>query len=304
MTYDRIMPMTSKYQRLVSFGSTIVDIINYVDHLPARGSDALVKESLVMCGGAFNAESAASRLGLKAVHAGTVGTGVYGNIALEAMRGESIDFIGRRLDDLDTGYCFTMVEPDGERSFVTYAAAEAMVTVEQLMSVEIRPTDAVYISGYDLAYAGSREAVKQWILSDHADIADIFFDPSTMVSAIDKDVIDALRHKAYLITLNEMEYEILSPRAGEEALFLQRNGVRDAVLFENANPIGSYPTFAVENPLDTTGAGDVHTGALIASLASGMDLDSAIARANKAAAISVTRKGGASGPTSAELGNL
>ena len=304
MTYDRIMPMTSKYQRLVSFGSTIVDIINYVDHLPARGSDALVKESLVMCGGAFNVESAASRLGMKAVHAGSVGTGVYGNIALEAMRGENIDFIGRRIDDLDTGYCFTMVEPDGERSFVTYAAAEALVTVDQLMSVEIRPTDAVYISGYDLAYAGSREAVKQWILSDHADIADIFFDPSTMVSAIDKDVIDALRHKAYLITLNEMEYELLSPRMGEEAMFLQRNGVRDAVLFEDANPVANVPTFAVDNPLDTTGAGDVHTGALIASLAAGMDLHDAIARANKAAAISVTRKGGASGPTSAELGNL
>jgi sugar/nucleoside kinase (ribokinase family) len=220
------------------------------------------------------------------------------------MRGENIDFIGRRIDDLDTGYCFTMVEPDGERSFVTYAAAEALVTEDQLMSVEIRPTDAVYISGYDLAYASSREAVKQWILSDHADIADIFFDPSTMVSAIDKDVIDALRHKAYLITLNEMEYELLSPRMGDEAMFLQRNGVRDAVLFENATPVANVPTVAVDNPLDTTGAGDVHTGALIASLATGMDLHDAIARANKAAAISVTRKGGASGPSSAELGNL
>ena len=141
-------------------------------------------------------------------------------------------------------------------------------------------------------------------MSDHADIADIFFDPSTMVSAIDKDVIDALRHKAYLITLNEMEYELLSPRMGDEAMFLQRNGVRDAVLFEDANPVANVPTFAVDNPLDTTGAGDVHTGALIASLATGMDLHDAIARANKAAAISVTRKGGASGPTSAELGNL
>jgi sugar/nucleoside kinase (ribokinase family) len=257
-----------------------------------------------MTGGAYNVESAASRLGLKTLHAGTVGTGVYGSMTMESMAKDSIDFVGRRLDDVDTGYCFTMVEPDGERSFVTYAAAEAMVTVDQLMDVEIRPTDAVYISGYDLSYASSREAVKQWILSDHADIADIFFDPSTMVSAIDMDVIEALRHKAYVITLNEMEYEVLSPRAGEEALFLQRNGVRDTVLFENANPIANVPTYAVDNPLDTTGAGDVHTGALIASLAVGMEWHDAIARANKAAAYSVTQKGGACGPTAEVLGNL
>lgn len=296
--------MTSRYQRLISFGSTIVDIVNYVDHLPARGLDSLVKESLVMTGGAYNVESAASRLGLKTLHAGTVGTGVYANMVLESMMQDDIDFIGRRMEDLDTGYCFTMVEPDGERSFVTYAAAEAMVTIDQLMSVDIRPTDAVYISGYDLSYATSREAVKQWILSDQADIADIFFDPSTMVSAIDMDVIEALRHKAYVITLNEMEYEVLSPRSGEEALFLQRNGVRDTVLFEHANPIATVPTYAVENPLDTTGAGDVHTGALIASLAAGMNWHDAIQRANKAAAFSVTQKGGACGPTPEVLGNL
>ncbi len=296
--------MTSRYQRLISFGSTIVDIVNYVDHLPARGLDSLVKESLVMTGGAYNVESAASRLGLKTLHAGTVGTGVYANMVLESMMQDDIDFIGRRMEDLDTGYCFTMVEPDGERSFVTYAAAEAMVTIDQLMSVDIRPTDAVYISGYDLSYATSREAVKQWILSDQADIADIYFDPSTMVSAIDMDVIEALRHKAYVITLNEMEYEVLSPRSGEEALFLQRNGVRDTVLFEHANPIATVPTYAVENPLDTTGAGDVHTGALIASLAAGMNWHDAIQRANKAAAFSVTQKGGACGPTPEVLGNL
>ncbi len=296
--------MTSRYQRLISFGSTIVDIVNYVDHLPARGLDSLVKESLVMTGGAYNVESAASRLGLKTLHAGTVGTGVYANMVLESMLQDDIDFIGRRMEDLDTGYCFTMVEPDGERSFVTYAAAEAMVTIDQLMSVDIRPTDAVYISGYDLSYATSREAVKQWILSDQADIADIYFDPSTMVSAIDMDVIEALRHKAYVITLNEMEYEVLSPRSGEEALFLQRNGVRDTVLFEHANPIATVPTYAVENPLDTTGAGDVHTGALIASLAAGMNWHDAIQRANKAAAYSVTQKGGACGPTPELLGNL
>ena len=298
------MQMSSRYNRLISFGSTIVDIINFVDRFPVRGGDSLVKESLIMTGGAFNVESAASRLGLKTLHAGTVGTGFYGDIALDSMQREGIDFVGRRLEEPDTGYCFTIVEPDGERSFVTYAAAEAMVTVDQLMNIEIREGDAVYISGYDLSYPSSREAVKQWILSDHTDGADIFFDPSTLVSTIDMDVIETLRHKAFVITLNETEFEVLSPRPGEEAKFIQRNGRRDTVLFENATPTAIVPTYVVENPLDTTGAGDVHTGALIASLATGMELPEAIARANKAAAISVTKKGGASGPSASALGSL
>jgi sugar/nucleoside kinase (ribokinase family) len=53
--------------------------------------------------------------------------------------------------------------------------------------------------------------------------------------------------------------------------------------------------------LDSTGAGDTHTGVFIAALAAGRDPLAAARRANAAAALSVTRRGPATAPTSAEL---
>jgi sugar/nucleoside kinase (ribokinase family) len=54
-------------------------------------------------------------------------------------------------------------------------------------------------------------------------------------------------------------------------------------------------------PVDTNGAGDTHTGAFLAALASGAGPAEAARRANAAAAFSVTRRGPATGPTTAEL---
>ena len=60
------------------------------------------------------------------------------------------------------------------------------------------------------------------------------------------------------------------------------------------------PGFGVE-VVDTNGAGDTHTGAFLAALASGASWSEAVRRANGAAALSVTRRGPATGPTVAEL---
>jgi sugar/nucleoside kinase (ribokinase family) len=53
--------------------------------------------------------------------------------------------------------------------------------------------------------------------------------------------------------------------------------------------------------IDSTGAGDTHTGVLIAAMAEGLEPIPAVRRANAAAAISVTRRGPATAPDRAEL---
>ncbi len=56
-----------------------------------------------------------------------------------------------------------------------------------------------------------------------------------------------------------------------------------------------------QTPVDTNGAGDTHTGALVADVAAGRDWVDACRRANAAAAIKVTRRGPATAPTAAEV---
>ena len=53
--------------------------------------------------------------------------------------------------------------------------------------------------------------------------------------------------------------------------------------------------------VDSTGAGDAHTGILLAARLSGVDWVEACRRANAGAAIKVTRRGPATAPTASEI---
>ncbi len=69
--------------------------------------------------------------------------------------------------------------------------------------------------------------------------------------------------------------------------------------FSATEPL-AVPGFPVTE-LDSNGAGDTHTGAFIAALATGANAAEAARRANAAAAISVTRRGPATAPNATEL---
>jgi len=68
----------------------------------------------------------------------------------------------------------------------------------------------------------------------------------------------------------------------------------------SGGPLGARPVSVPApevTPVDTTGAGDTHTGVLLAALASGCELVEALTLANRAAAVSVTRIGPATAPS-------
>ena len=79
---------------------------------------------------------------------------------------------------------------------------------------------------------------------------------------------------------------MLVVRAGAAGCTSTRGGSEEPV---------TTPGRAVE-AVDVTGAGDTHTGVLAARLAEGAALDDALAAANAAAALSVTRRGPATAP--------
>jgi ribokinase len=250
-----------------------------------------------MVGGSFNTESAAARLGLRTVLAGTVGSGHFADLIMEALRVEGIEFVGRRLSEIDSGFCFTMVEPNAERSFVTLVGAEAQLTSEQLSLVQLDGTDFLYLSGYHLISEPTAQVVKDWLLKDQANGAAIVFDPSSVIDKIHPEVFEIMRSKAFLISCNAREFDFLQPAATDAAFYLRRDGKDPVTLFHGGIQKLSVDAYPVAKPVDTTGAGDVHCGALMAGLASGLDWQQAIQQANRAAAYSITKTGGAWGPT-------
>lgn len=295
--------------RLVVIGSVIADQLMTVPRLPARGGDVLAGPVATQAGGAFNIAAAAVRLGLPTALCGRIGTGPLGDLLIRALGDLGVDALLPRDPSGDSGTCIGLVEPDGERTFVTSPGVEQQITDEDLASIDWRPDDAVYLSGYDLVYPTTGPAAARWLARFRP--RTLLVDPGPLIAEIPSDVLDAALAATTVLSLNERELGLLGeepggtlttlwPRLADGAVVVARVGADGAWLHRrDADPelIGSIPVDVV----DTTGAGDAHAGALLAGLAEGLTLPAAIRRANAAAALAVTRLGSATGPTREEL---
>jgi sugar/nucleoside kinase (ribokinase family) len=297
--------------RLVLVDSVVVDVVLNVESLPSRGSDTLVEHSDSFAGGGFNVMAAASRLGLPSVYGGVVGLGPFATIAQEAMRDEGIVIAAPPNDDLDTGFVVAIVEDGGERTFVTGVGAEATLSTDQLDELDVTEDDFVYFSGYALLHDSNARALLSF-LRRIPPATCFLFDPGPIVHEIPEALLDAVFQRVDWFSCNEREARLLTDSlvAEESARLLiermnhggaiVRTGAQGCVLAKPPDHVAMVPGFRVE-VVDTNGAGDCHVGAFAAHLASGRTPLDAAYRANAAAAMSITRHGPATGPTTLEL---
>lgn len=298
-----------------SLESVLVDVAIDIPALPERGGDVVATGTRVHAGGGFNLASAVARQGVRCVYAAPIGTGRYGDVIRSALAAESIAATATPRTFGDSGFAVALVEPDGERTFVTIAGVEAGLTFQDLAQIAPEPGDAVVVSGYDLAYPGSGPALASWLSGLPGGIL-VALDPGPLVLEVPPDRWERVLARLDLLTVNQREARLLSESSasGSTLLAAVRTGLRREVLVvvrEGADgcvatggQLGSrvvtVPAPAVP-AVDTTGAGDIHTGVLLARLVSGSLVDDALVDAVRAAAIAVQRVGSATCPTRAEL---
>jgi sugar/nucleoside kinase (ribokinase family) len=265
-------------------------------------------------GGGINALVSAARQGLDSAYAGAHGDGPNGDAVREALAREGIALLAPAVPDEDTGWCLAMVEPDGERTFVTAPGAEAALDRAALSQVRLEPGDALYVSGYDLAYPGSGPVLGAW-LADLPPAADggpwVVLDPGPLVADIPATRLGAVLARVDLLSASAGELAALShgelwpASLAPTAVVVRRNGPNPVrILWQGNTSMCTTDVATVAPPapvLDSNGAGDTHLGALAAALARGLTWGDAVATANRAAAWSLTRRGAASGPTLDEL---
>jgi sugar/nucleoside kinase (ribokinase family) len=305
-------------RRLVFAGEAVVDVVMRVPALPQRGGDALATSSEVLAGGGFNVMAAAARQGLPVLYAGGHGTGPWGDVARAALAAEGISVLRPPDRDRDTGFDIALVEPDAERTFVTHLGAEAVRGPGAWDAVAAGPGDAVYVSGYGLVPPESGPALGEWAASLPSGVL-LFVDPGPLVAQIPAAVLGPVLARCDWLSCNHREAALLSgtsqPDApagpAEAARILLARGAAASILVR-AGAAGCYValpsspgTVHVPAPtvtaVDSTGAGDAHSGVFLASLADGLHPLEAAARANAAAAFAVTRRGPATAPTRAQL---
>jgi len=314
--------------RLVFAGEAIVDLLMWVPALPERGGDMLAESSAVQVGGGFNIMAAAARQGLPVVYAGGHGTGPWGDKVRAALEDEGIDVLRPPDPNADTGFDVALVEADGERTFVTSLGAESLREPGSWDAVQLWPGDAVYVSGYGLVPPESGPVLGAWAAGLPAGVL-LFLDPGPLVADIPEAVLGPVLSRCDWYSCNQREAELLAGVQDpvEAARLLARRTGRAGVIVR-AGPEGCVLALRVAGPadqvgqvgqvgrvglslslipapavvaVDTTGAGDAHSGVFLAGLADGLAPAEAAWRANAAAALTVTRSGPAVSPSLAEL---
>ena len=302
--------------RLVLVGGILVDVVMYVPHLPVPGGDVLASDAVVTTGGGFNVLAAASRQGLAAAYLGPHGKGRFGDQIRADLAAEGIAVTQPPSPDDDSGFCIGLVDSEAERTYATRFGVEGRLTRAHLPGLGLGPDDAVYLSGYDLAYPHG-PVVGPWFADlDAAHVT--FFDPGPVVVDLDAGLLHGVLARADWVSLNAREACALTgcpdadraaqawsaslplPRAG----LLVRDGAEGCWLLDAGRPDDVQHVRVPLPPLtptDTSGAGDCHVGAFAAAVGRGDDPAAAARWASAAAALCVQRLGPATGPTYAAV---
>lgn len=284
-------------------GAAFVDVIMDIAKMPVSGGDATAKLKSYNIGGcAFNVYGAI-KFYLGAEYADLfvpVGNGQYSEMVRKTMRNNDIPVL---LQDghKDNGWDLCLVEPDGERTFITVPGIEQDWKGEWFTKINLSDYKYFYLSGYEMENVESAT-----LLLDHLDKRDadsyILFDASPRISHINPKILDRLMTKGVIINANEDEIGFLSAQNSLEGqaheIFSKTSepvlvtlGAKGTYLYDN-NGGRIISSNRVTNVVNTIGAGDTHCGGVIAGLLKGNSFEKACKISNELAAQVIQQEAG------------
>ncbi|MCL2898045.1 PfkB family carbohydrate kinase [Brenneria tiliae] len=287
---------------VVVVGGACGDMLLALPRLPRRGEDIEGKDLGRQIGGcAFNVARTLHRLDVPIINGMPVGNGPWGKAVAAAMAQMNLPVLMRHTE-MDNGWCLALTEPDGERTFIGITGCEAHCSREMLQRLAPPDHALLYLNGYELFGAGGR-ALREWAL---AQTAQKLIDFGPRLPLIPADFIDALSGSNTILTLNRDETERLCG-AGDpvaQALrYARRSGLTLICRLDKEGawicPADGEPTAVAPYPVtvvDTIGAGDAHSGGLLAGLSAHWPLRDAVDLANQVAACVVAGQGAAAAP--------
>ena len=288
-------------KKVVVIGSSNTDMVVSSPKIPTPGETVMGNEFDIFPGGkgANQAVSAARAKG-KVSFIAKVGNDDFGRNAIAGYKADHIDTDHIFIDPIKpTGIAVIIVEKNtGQNSIVVASGANGNLCVSEIKEVEeiITAADVVLIQ-----LEIPLEVVHYCLKICNQNGVKTILNPAPA-----KSLSDEILNLVDIITPNESEIQILTGINPDEASEVKNAAasllekVNDTVIvtlgakgvyFVSKNGDEGFVATTRVEAVDTTAAGDVFNGYLATSIASGKNYRNAIDLANKAAAISVTRKG-------------
>ena len=298
---------------VIVFGSINMDLVVYSDAKPNDGETVIGNSFETFLGGkGSNQAVAASKLGADVSFVGKVGSDLYGQKLKEQLNLEKVNTQLLGEIEGESGVAvINVIESSSENQIIVIPGANAHVSADQiddktLASVEILISQLeVPPNQIELLFSRVKQGHCYRILN--------------VAPAIEFST--SLFNETDLLVVNEIELEALakkklkdtnidSIRASVDLLSLAKHQAivvtlgAEGVYVRDQNK-DEYIEGHKVNSVDTTGSGDCFIGAMASYLIEDKNLFDASVFANKAASISVTRKGASSSmPTKDEVVNL
>ncbi|WON76456.1 PfkB family carbohydrate kinase [Serratia sp. UGAL515B_01] len=285
-------------------GGAVGDIVLTLLNLPISGQDIEAQPQERQIGGcAFNVARALRCLNVPVVNGIPVGNGEWGSAIEAAMQQLDLPVLLRH-GQKDNGWCLALVEPSGERTFITVTGCETQWNKAQLATLPLTPETVVYANGCEMV-GEPGEALREWLTRLPFDQWRLI-DPGPRIGQLDESFFAMLSDSNTLLTLNRDEVTILCGE-GDPVSTAQRYAAshnitlicrldRDgAWICDGRNAPHHVPVYPVE-VVDTIGAGDAHCAGLLAGLSAGWPLPQAVDLANRVAAYIVAHRGAAGAP--------
>ena len=287
-------------KRILVVSSANMDFVQRMHRIPARGETVTEDLSYAYVPGGKGANSAVAfaRLGTACVFCTCLGDDENGKVLRALYEKEGIDTSHIAISrEVPTGLASIIVEEDGSNRIIVYPGANAVISEEDIRAAfDCRP-DAVYVQleiSQDAVVYASKLACERGI----------------------PFIVDAGPARADFPLSALGAVEIFSPNETETRIFTGIEPVDEASrlaaakrLYETVNTkyvvlklgsAGAYlydgksgvtlPSYSVK-VVDTTAAGDTFTAALVRFYLDGEPIGRAVALANCAASISVSRAG-------------
>lgn len=260
--------------------------MSYVEALPAPGETVRASHVERRPGGkGANQAAAATRLGVATTLVGAVGGDEWGEELVDLLRTAGVGTEHVQRSRRPTGSAFIAVDEAGENTIVVDAGANLDVTLE---GVELERYSAV-LCQLEIPL-GVVEAAAQRT-------AGLFFLNASPIRALPTSLIS----RCDVLVVNEPEFEGARPALDGAKRLVVTLGSRGAVLFEHGRELARAASPEVD-AVDAVGAGDAFVAAFVASTLAGEDPAEALARACRAGAVTVSRRGTISAfPDAAEL---
>lgn len=291
-------------KRLLIIGSTCVDVILRLDHLPTTSEDMHPVQRFAMGGCAFNVAQVPKAYDVDLRFVTPIGDhGVFSDFVRAHLSNAGFrDPI--TVPDSENGCCYCLVERSGERTFLSVHGVEYSFHAAYMDAFAGERFDYTYICGLEVEEKTGGELVA-W-LEAHPNIAGtVVYAPGPRGIEVDADRTERILALHPILHLNEQEAQALagaetdSVLAAAQALHAKTGNMvvvtrgADGVLWISADgSVHSAPSVP-STVVDTIGAGDSHCGAVLTGLTLGWTEEDTMRFANQVASEVVAQEGGA-----------